>query len=613
MSEYRFQGEVRPKGPFAHIYPHADSPPEILGLGESIILPRNRYEGDKITSAVEGEFVVQIEAGKARIIESTIAGATWKETTAQDRPPTPNVQRPPKPDQHAEVETVTEGFVHPYNFVRLPKPSETLFALPAFRRGPSAAHDRFDAKSHSGVITCTLSLQTHTFIPSAHKVHLDNSHATLGYFTLRPPSETWNHNDPAGDRSPPALPASSIRGMIRSIFECATLSCFSIFDDEPLDFRIPKVPDACKSETPLAGRGRPSYVPCRLLAVSEDQRHVDIQLLNGCFDGDDQNTMSAALIHCYEGKVKSGQGPSLDLMQLSNVPDGGVVAVRISVHPQEHRSRQFQYRLATKPLALSVATNLDETVTRWDREIDQWTTDKPINDESERVVLGFFHRTGPNFPNKHYERIFFDATANYNAVGKMDQQKIREFVTAHGLASDVSAGDLDSVRLPTQVAAALLEHLRGYADRNGKKIDKQHRSVPRQWHVDDRKSLPSDFVAERPEKVRLSVGSLYFALIEQTDDDPQGFQVRGLYPTALPRLTHEASRGDLLPDHLYPCSRQHERCAKCDAIRESTKHGERTLCSDCNQRHQRLCPACRVFGWVRQLRADWGLRGYRPG
>lgn len=98
---------------------------------------------------------------------------------------------------------------------------------------------------------------------------------------------------------------------------------------------------------------------------------------------------------------------------------------------------------------------------------------------------------------------------------------------------------------------------------------------------------------------RIQVGDIFYALIEEAHGEVPR-RIHGLYPVAIPRLNHENSRGELLSNDFYPCSRCHEKCPRCRDL-GSLPEDERVLCSQCQSVTTRLCPACRVFGWTRDL------------
>lgn len=131
------------------------------------------------------------------------------------------------------------AFVNPYNFVK--KDREELerkaFGLPE-------AHERF-----TGVIECTLKTETPIFIPNTTSVN----DQTSDVFNMRDNNEniiqsydffSYTH---IGDRqhpepAEPVIPGSSIRGVVRSVFETVTNSCYSTTDDEQVLYRRSTIP-----------------------------------------------------------------------------------------------------------------------------------------------------------------------------------------------------------------------------------------------------------------------------------------------------------------------------------------------------------------------------------
>ncbi|WP_298981576.1 TIGR03986 family type III CRISPR-associated RAMP protein [Caldilinea sp.] len=125
-------------------------------------------------------------------------------------------------------------FLNPYNFVRyLPEPVIPLDDPDAqlLSRCAPPPHDRYIGLT--GRITCALEAVTPLFISDSHdikvtKVRLSDSreveHKSYRFFQY------------AGKD---AIPATSLRGMIRSLFEAVTNSPFSVFNgDERLEYRI---------------------------------------------------------------------------------------------------------------------------------------------------------------------------------------------------------------------------------------------------------------------------------------------------------------------------------------------------------------------------------------
>ncbi|HRA89458.1 MAG TPA: RAMP superfamily CRISPR-associated protein, partial [Planctomycetaceae bacterium] len=153
-----------------------------------------------------------------------------------------------------------------------------------------------------------------------------------------------------------------------------------------------------------------------------------------------------------------------------------------------------------------------------------------------------------------------------------------------------------------RVYRTALRMMKEYSARNGKKVKKEFSTPPRKQQQESankwsRKPLPSDFILRHEAAVEIKTGDLFYALIDETQGTQQ---VRGLYPIAIPRLTHQESRGDLLARKLYPCGRHHEICDECSNL-SIGGDGTVDLCANCKSVVERLCPACRVFGWTRDL------------
>lgn len=106
--------------------------------------------------------------------------------------------------------------VNPYDFVRPGEPA---------KKDKPKRHHKFDGLS--GKITCNLELITPIFVPDPEKrVEIeegeDKGPKILEFFKV---------NDK------PAIPPTELKGMIRSVAEAASNSCFSVFDGGRLDYR----------------------------------------------------------------------------------------------------------------------------------------------------------------------------------------------------------------------------------------------------------------------------------------------------------------------------------------------------------------------------------------
>ncbi len=171
----------------------------------------------------------QKDKGKqARAAQREQQAAQVQQAAAQPRE-TPRLPWP-APRQPAELRDQYR-YLNPYNFVRyLPEPDIVPDDPDAQLLGRCAPppHDRYVGLT--GRITCTLETVTPLFISDSHEVKEqpvtnapDKKHKSYRFFQ-------YEGKD--------AIPATSLRGMVRSTFEAVTNSSFSVFDVERrLDFR----------------------------------------------------------------------------------------------------------------------------------------------------------------------------------------------------------------------------------------------------------------------------------------------------------------------------------------------------------------------------------------
>lgn len=113
--------------------------------------------------------------------------------------------------------------INPYNFVRAPGgavPPERDARTLLMGRCPPPPHDRYVGLT--GRIRCTLVTDTETFVADSHGVSVATANGKK-HFTYR------CFRDADGR---PAIPASSLRGAIRGIFEAATGSCLLMMNHE---------------------------------------------------------------------------------------------------------------------------------------------------------------------------------------------------------------------------------------------------------------------------------------------------------------------------------------------------------------------------------------------
>jgi len=125
-----------------------------------------------------------------------------------------------------QVETpapVLPCFHNPYNFVAAPPRNTTD---PDLGDHPSIDQDHFDAECYTGRIQVRMTARTPLLVPDTDNVREANGHKS---YSLR-----------CGVDGKPLIPASSIRGMLRSAYEAVTNSRFGKFSLEhntPLRYR----------------------------------------------------------------------------------------------------------------------------------------------------------------------------------------------------------------------------------------------------------------------------------------------------------------------------------------------------------------------------------------
>ncbi len=598
-----------------------DSPAELIDRAKRV--PLKRYQvGDPQTKGGEpGWFWVETSEHEITVVRTHLDDREpWdpsnegaKPSGAQPAPassskkqshPTPNSPAPSTEHSAGSVPSSQgdDRFIHSYNFVRIPSRESFKEALDNkfFKRVKSAPHDVYDANRKTGFIDCELTTRTYWFIPDPRKIKRDKKkHTSLGYFTLDDvPHRSWNADQAEKDTTPPAIPGSSLRGMVRSVFETATLSCFNVFDARRLDFRIGYSPDHQVAKP--NDSSEVDYVPCQIVMHDEDS--ATVQLLDGRFEkgkGRSAPMMPAGLIRAYPNKVKRGNGMHPQWMNLNKAVGGTPVIAYLETR-EKQGNKPYRWRVAELPMAMmdrrqwedflqGNGPSVEELAATIQPKVESWLESHGGENDDRYLIFGFLHRTGPNWPEKKDERLFFDAVAPCNSrpSGSV-RERIEQFLTDDG----------KRLVVPTTVLRECEEALRGYTRRSGKKLKPSFEVPPREIQPGENRALPSDFVLKKERDVKIEVGDLFYALIREENGSKE---ILGLYPVAIPRLSHEQSRGSLLPDELYPCGRRHEKCDRCSQMDSLPDDQRGKLCGACLESSQRLCPACRVFGWTRDL------------
>ena len=410
-------------------------------------------------------------------------------------------------------------FLNPYNFVRiLTKPRPENHVLGNCSPPP---HDRYVGLT--GRITCKVEAITPLFISDSHAVdEKPNGHKVYRFFQVD------GH---------PALPASSLRGMIRAVFEAVTNSCFAVFDKDPLSLR-------------LSSHRAPWLVPAR---VERDGDKWKLRLLTGTtplqIETSDKKgpeemqyaAWSATYWPIKPSKTLRGIGPKgrkLPQKQL-NRRKAFIQRTRSSifnpdgiVHGEEcyARLRRFQHP--------------HPRIQFWDVvEIRRDRSALGETQEGERIERGWLCITNQNIESKHSERFFFRAEDNRTGP--------------------------EYIELPEDVRRAYEALIKDYQKRHRDAVQKRRRKGQSPDQPIGNEPAFSRFVYRSKEQ-ELMGGELVYAMLEGTVHAPR---VRFIVPVSVPRVSYEHGVGDLL--------RKFWHLPRCEA-------------------YNHLCPACRVFGWVRE-------------
>lgn len=389
-------------------------------------------------------------------------------------------------------------FLNPYNFVRTleqPRPQNHVLG-----NCPPPPHDRYVGLS--GRITCTVEVVTPLFISDSHAIQEDNGHKTYRFFQYE---------------GQPALPASSLRGMFRSVFEAVTNSCFSVFDPGLLDRREAKIPEGA--------------VPARVVEVSKDGAKLEVLDASRSYpshaqlkrkrDGRLVFLLNSGMVSAYEPHVLDTDTKECFDPQSSALPskaqDGWRVAAQVDLRAESKGI--YQYFLVRRVVPIQQEQQLQAT-------------------PGIQKVYGYLHITGPNIEKKHFERLFFrwDDRGGPQVTWESIPQQYRYIV---GL----------------DVVEEYNSHLQGYWERNERQVKKLG---DKPWPIEANVlPHPSEFIQKGR---RLREGDLVYYIPAGTLDVPV------LRPVSIARQPFTFSRGESLQkhaEHLKHCGAYEQLCPAC--------------------------------------------------
>ncbi len=363
-------------------------------------------------------------------------------------------------------------------------------------------HDRYVGLT--GEITCTVETATPLFVSDSENAKAHGEHRSYEFFKL-----DGQH----------ALPASSLRGALRSLFEAVTNSCLLAFDDE------------ARLSYHLDTRRARALVPA---LVEKDGDEWKLRLLTGTtrlsYDQLPSGPQYAAWVPRYFGQL---------IRRSQNAPGPTSYGGRnnISLNGLKHKDPCWavlkKYRHPQRGFEFWGVEQLAK---------ERADLRQPQGDEI--VAEGYLCLTNQNIENKHDERFFFRQSGVDGAPRVPLKKSVRE--------------DYEIL-------------IRDYQQRHGDRVKRRAKPEEREG----KKPAYSRFIVHE-EEARLRPDDLVYTFLK--GDGAASCEVEFIVPVSVPRVTYEDAIGTLLPD-------------------DGAATGENPLaaCKDIAL----LCPACRVFGWVR--------------
>jgi len=423
-------------------------------------------------------------------------------------------------------------FLNPYNFVRpLPAPqnlsslSDENADLHLLWRCPPPPHDRYTGLS--GRITCTMTAKTPVFVSDSdffyrNEEDEEKKHKTYRFFNM-------NGQD--------MIPASSLRGSIRSVFEAATNSTFGAFTfkDEPLYYRW----------SPDAALG---FVPARVEHDESSESGYRLRLLTGMLNLEiGSKNLYAAWIPQYPNPgTKRPKHLLTEIVKIpANLQDGQTKCWAYVVNTKYLLQRETAHENQRKGFPhwqVEYISKTEQEARDWFRALDDDKKKIDQNGQPARykLVSGYVHTTGLNADVKQYERFFYfngdEKNTQSVTLTKDDVQRFNSLMSDYHKREDSITNSLDN------------------ATRTGIK--------------------PSRFV-KRLEQLR--EGTLVYARLVGSNNTPT---VCDIYPVGAPRAMYERTIRDVIATYhpyLLPPTHLNELCLASRVFGWISQEGETDL------------------------------------
>lgn len=402
-----------------------------------------------------------------------------------------------QPDQVVERGKRGYRFLNPYNFVRSPRLPQVLSDQPGtilLSRCLPPPHDRWVGLN--GTIACELEAVTPLFVSdSEHWEDKDSGHGTYQFYKFD-----------FGNGLEPALPASSLRGMIRSEFEAVTNSCMAHFEyNHRLSYHLP-ANDALK------------LVPARV--EHDPEGRWWLRLLPG--------TAQLVVGEKPRGKLYAGRVEKYKALSYAGRRRPPPELSEVNLKGLKHGDHCFaQVEELNFPPVWNVV-NLAKTAAELGRS-------------GGHIVDGYLCINNQNIETKRFERFFFR-----NPPNKFGPEK---------------------VLLNEDVRQKYRDLIKDYQTRHAVEIAKWHKhgqAPDKVWIKPDgqgrlqKNAAFSRFVIGGPCEVKNE--DLVYAMLSGSVQNPQ---VEFIVPVAVPRVSYQRKVDDLLPSHLWKCQDFKNLCPAC--------------------------------------------------
>ena len=278
------------------------------------------------------------------------------------------------------------GFHNPYNFVQLLHPTQNYTSAnsPLLKQA-CINQDKYEHLS--GEIDCTYTVETPLFISGERYNPNSNCYDHFGYnfFSID---------------GKPLIPASSIRGMIRSVFEAATNSCMCHVEDQLLDHRV--IPDTGFVSSVTPGR----------IILDQNENKLKFEILPGDYttnkSEEKDKLQKVALIRVYDDD--ESKQAKISRAGIKELVHGNFCKAVIPQKPGKFKDFQV--------LGLYSINTKDEFIRK---DFDNFS--------DKRIEKGYVFCTYQNIKGKRNERFFYRADGNtyLKTPKEIDQQVIDEY------------------------------------------------------------------------------------------------------------------------------------------------------------------------------------------